>query len=401
MSFTMPWEEMLLAQQGVPAVSQPTQQEVAAMPVQPQIEAPSGDMGAVVNPSPKWIPQQSEPASPEDYNARKSGWEQVLTQFLQDPNMKQVMLTVGTRLMQGTKPGQGTLGGIADAIQQGALHYSFLESNQKAQAMKEREMQMKEAESAAMVDSRKATTAKMKQDTAFDAQEQPTKMEKLQREAKTAGIKLRIAELEQVVAEAQGRNDPTGEKRAKMELDKSKAELARIQAATGASNAAAEHSRAGTSFEKNKVWAQNVLLSTSSTPEELAQAREVLYGKSAVQAKKDEHTLIKNLYKEANPGTTDTEASSYALEHANSAKGDALRAAITIMNTEPQGTPHYESARNYALSQIQKTTPGGTKPGAAGTTDAEGYVTVTTPAEAQKLPPGTKYKNQQGTKFVR
>jgi hypothetical protein len=78
----------------------------------------------------------------------------------------------------------------------------------------------------------------------FAAQEQPTKMQKLEVDAKVSALKLKEAQLQEAVNDAIARDDPTGEKRFKDAQARVKAELRRIEEQTRQASAAAAASAA-------------------------------------------------------------------------------------------------------------------------------------------------------------
>lgn len=354
---------MLPFQQGVEPTQMPlpfvpgqSQQEIAAQPSMPTEQA--GRMSSLVNPVPQGLPVKSAPTSPEDFEQRKAEWGNILTRIHQDPNLQQILLTVGTRLLQGQKPGQTGMGAVGDAIQMGAMQYQFQQQNALENANKQRELSMKEAESNARVEALKANTAQSSQSMRFDAEKQPLTIDKLKLDQRISTLKVKVAEAEEKVQAAIEAQDPSGEKRAKLQLDTLKQKLASEIAQTGAQNASAAAHSANAENTRNKNKAQTTLLDPNSTDEQKAIAREIISGnKSTTQMKKDDHTLLKELFKSSYPEATDAEASRYALDAASSAKGDALKAAITIMNTESPGTEYYNSARDFAVSQMEKLKP--------------------------------------------
>lgn len=290
-----PWEDpyqadvMPVAPQVSPEVMNlpwiPGQAQVdASMPVPLPATPESGQgantmlasMGDVVNPS---SVQKAPPASPQEYEQRKAGWQTFLDRMQNDPQARMALMVGAARMMQGRKQGQSTGGAIADSIMMGMGADQMMDYNKAQAAIKEREMGMKEAESGARVESVKANTARTRQGTEFDAQEQPLKLEKLQRDAKVSALKLRAAELEAVVQEYEARNDPDGAKRFKQAQDKVKAELARIQAQTQqASSGAAENSAQARLYgaqadqaDQMAKW-QKTLTDPKATEDEKAQA---------------------------------------------------------------------------------------------------------------------------------
>lgn len=280
------------------------------LPSNPPIQ-PMGDMGTVVNPAPSWLPQKTPPATAEEYEQRKSKWTEVLNRIQENPNMKQILLTVGTRLMQGRRPGQSTLGGIAEAIQLGMLHDAFLDANTAAQANKEREFKMKEAESAARVEESKTNIERSRQQIEQGNQKFPMELQKLELDSKVATLNAKIAEMNFKVAEAQDRGDPAGEKRAKLELRKLEAELARVQAAAAASYAQAKETNQRARGLEDENNARAILANPNSTPEQKEAARAMLTAKTSAGGTRSAQVEMVNAFKEnylqMNPNASEQE----------------------------------------------------------------------------------------------
>lgn len=99
-------------------------------------------------PAPAAAPAQPQggqpPASPEEFEQRRQGWTQVLGQFMQQPNAKQVMMMVGLKLLQGRQPGQSLGQQFGSAIGTGVMTNSLLQQNQIAAEEKLRKQQMED-----------------------------------------------------------------------------------------------------------------------------------------------------------------------------------------------------------------------------------------------------------------
>lgn len=312
------------------------------------------DPQAPVNP----LPSMAQVVAPMPPAGEQPGlWDRISQKLQNDPAANMALLAFGARALQGQRPGQTGWGGLADAVMAGQMAHQATLENQQAQARQQQEMEMKQAESKSLVAGREATTEATKQGTKFSAEKQPLELEKLRNEQKAATLKVRIAELDAVVEEAKARDDPTGEKRAKLARDTAKAELARVQAATAASRATAATQETQGAMAQNKLWAQQVLMNPDAPQTLKDQATTILYGQKTAAGQKKEHMqVVAEFYKKANPNVTDAEAAQYALEAESGMKGEAVRAAITLYNSaeDEQVKKEMETVLRNMIKRNQK-----------------------------------------------
>jgi hypothetical protein len=149
--------------------------------------------------------------------------------------------------------------------------------------------------------------------------------------------------------------DPAGAKRAQAALEDLQASLAVKKAQAANYQANAGQSAAAAVGERQKNEARGILGNPKATPEEISRATEVLSGgRTALNQKKDEFTLIKGLYKEMNPGVSDAEAATFALDYNSAAKGQDVRGAHLIIQQGDQNSPIYKAAMELVGADINR-----------------------------------------------
>lgn len=104
-----------------------TPTEVGAQPVP--------GIGGMLEPTPGSGP----PATPQEFEERKSGWQQFAHRLQTDPQVQQLVLNMGLRLMQDRQPGVSARGHVAGAIGDSMEYMSQKQMQQKEQERKERE----------------------------------------------------------------------------------------------------------------------------------------------------------------------------------------------------------------------------------------------------------------------
>jgi len=91
------------------------------------------------------------PATPEEFEVRKKGWLQFVTEAMKDPNLSRAIGMFGVSLAQPVPQGQSKLGHFATGLNVGMGAFDM---GKQAQV----EQDTKQAESAAVIESRKAET---------------------------------------------------------------------------------------------------------------------------------------------------------------------------------------------------------------------------------------------------
>jgi hypothetical protein len=270
-----------------------------------------------------------------------------------DPKMTQAMLMMGTRMMQGNKPGQDDMGMIGEAMMAGATAHNMLSYNEKQNALKQQELDMRKAESGARVN-------QLTQDTQQKAELFPNTKRKLEQDLANAQTDAEKKKAEARIKEFEA--DPERmAKREGLENSRISAQTNASNASAGASSAAAESSRAGTSDKKEaakmRQWA------VSGTPEQKQQARDYFavddQASAGTQAKENQ---LKSLIKQANPAMTDQQVSAATLEHMGTQKGERIIALKSIIDN---GT---DEDRAAAMEEMKTIVLKGKKPAAASST---------------------------------
>lgn len=266
-----------------------------------------------------------------------------------DPKMTQAMLMMGTRMMQGNKPGQDGMGMLGEAMMAGATAHNMLSWNEQEQERKQQELGMRQRESSARV-------GQMEQETSQKAELFPNTKKKLEQDLANAATdaERKKAEARMKAFEA----DPERmAKREGLENSRISAQTNASNASAGASSAAAESSRAGTTDKKKaaemRQWA------VSGTPEQKQQARDYFavddQASAGTQAKENQ---IKTLIKQANPEMTDQEVAAATLEHMGTQKGERIIALKSIIDNGS------DEKRAAALEEMQGIVLKGKKPAA-------------------------------------
>lgn len=180
--------------------------DILGLPAQDATPPEGGQEGALpqgfagmVGGLPPGMPQAGAPATPQEHAERVAGWTGFLTNLQQNPQMQQVLMTVGGRLLQGRHQGQSTGGAIGEALQLGMLHKSMLDENQRAARLAERKMQMEEQQHAAQTAESQARTAESTTMLPTKAKKAQLEIQRLEAElpnAKTAaevkGLQLKL-----------------------------------------------------------------------------------------------------------------------------------------------------------------------------------------------------------------
>lgn len=89
-------------------------------------------------------PQPQPPATPEEFNARKNGWMQMMQQLRADPSVQQAVMFTAARLLQGQKFGQSVGGALGEAAFGGMSMYNQLQENASEQQLKQREAERRD-----------------------------------------------------------------------------------------------------------------------------------------------------------------------------------------------------------------------------------------------------------------
>lgn len=177
---------------------------------------------------------QGPEASPEATGSSFGGG--FMDKMRTDPAFSQAMLMMGARLMQGPKNGQDFAGLVGDAALIGATAHGFVRANEQSHALKQKEFALKEQEAGVRMDSTKAQTAQVQQETSQKATLFPEVQAKVAQEVKNLRASGRKTEADALLQEAKANNFS-----AEWELARRKGEADIVQsnAAAGASNASA------------------------------------------------------------------------------------------------------------------------------------------------------------------
>lgn len=184
-------------------------------------------------------------------------------------------------------------------------------------------------------------------------------------ETELAAAQLALDEKKKEVA-AWEKVDPTRAKKIQRDIDKEQAEIDRKRGETARANAEAGKVSEETKLVKAKASAATTITDPNATKEQKEAATTVYSGgKSPTQTHKDNLENVKTLYKQANPGATDQEASQFALEHSVEAKGEKLRALTTLLNQATPGDAEHDFAKKQIMELAKKSRSGAPPTGAA------------------------------------
>lgn len=243
-----------------------------AAPVEPPAQIPTQDLPGlsyVVEPTPTWLPEKRPPATPEEFEQRKVAWQGILDRIQNDPMLRQTLLTVGVRMMQGRRPGQTTGGAIAESIGLGAAHYGMLEHNAKAEEAQAAEQARKNKETDANIELRKSQAEENKAQT-----ERLRTLIPVEKELKDLDLKKKQAEADlQAAIDAA---DPGGIKRAQATLKSLEQEIAYKEAQTSSSRASAWSSSEMAQERAFERKQRTILADPTATEEQKKAAREAL-----------------------------------------------------------------------------------------------------------------------------
>ena len=206
------------------------QQQPAPIPAAPQ------PFGGLIEPNS--TPQIGPPATTQEFQERKTGWQKFAERLQNDPQTQQLVLGIGLRMMQPIPRGQSTGGHIAGAIGD-AMNY---QAQAGAQA---REEARRLAESNANIEHRRAVTQGLTQDQRYTAEDRPQVQQVRNVEIQRAQTQLQVAQQQLAALNAQvaaGLTSPEHLKKvADAEAAKTQAEIDLRRAQTGQAQA---HGRA-------------------------------------------------------------------------------------------------------------------------------------------------------------
>jgi hypothetical protein len=161
---------LLFPQGGAPAPQ-------AAMPGDAPPVAPVAQAPAAPPPAPAPAPAFSGTPQQEAIANSETKGEGFFAKLKNDPALAQAVMMMGSRLMQGPKPGQNEIGALGDAAMVGAMTHYGIKTN-------EREMQDKEARSAALIARENAGTKGLEQQTTQNGEMFEDRKNKLAEEVK-------------------------------------------------------------------------------------------------------------------------------------------------------------------------------------------------------------------------
>lgn len=123
----------------------------------------AGGFDAILN-NPMQGVQAPVPQSPDEVNARKSQWGQLL----EDPNMKSALFRMGLQMMRGTRQGENGLQATARAGMDAMDFYAGRNELDRKRALEQKRLELDEKSTNANVDNTKARTQNTEVDTAKD-----------------------------------------------------------------------------------------------------------------------------------------------------------------------------------------------------------------------------------------
>jgi len=303
----------VLGMQGSQDAAQPALQDMRQSPVIDPMTLPS------------WAPQgQFDPGQVQQLQQAPEAPTAGILNGGMDESKQQRLLLLSAALMSP--------GNLSDKLRLAALSQSAYTEMQSAAGRddlyKQQEAERLRQDSESNRALRGAQTEEVTQRTKTNAGKAPVEMQKLQAEADKADLEYQRA---QKTYTAAMKLDPTGEKAAKAEQDLADAKVKAENARINAYNAQAGEHSARTQGLNQENAARDVLADPNSTPEKIAASTTVLNkGKTGAAAKKDNMTLMAEMYKKANPGATDQDAAQYVLEAESGTKGEVLRAATAL-----------------------------------------------------------------------
>ena len=198
--------------------------------------------------------QPTPPATPQEFEARKIGWMEKLT----DPNFLRALQYAGSMMMQPVRPGQSKMGNLGRAFTVGRTAYDLGEQEQFARGQAERQETRTQAEhevgmrtKTAQADIAEATKQDVIDRAKTEAERARFQLQRDQSEETVAAVerqlRARIAEIKQSLPDDQFR------KSAIAELERPLAELDRIRSAATASRASAAASGASAALSQERT----------------------------------------------------------------------------------------------------------------------------------------------------
>lgn len=144
----------------------------AQQPQQPVMQDPNFTGMLQPQPDPVVMQMNKPAATPQEVEARKTGWLYLKEKF-EDPVFVQSLGLAGAVLAQPRAPGQTSAGQVSQAFVAGTSAYNLGKQSQVEQARKDREEQRKQTESEANVEGTRANTRRTGVATESDILRQP------------------------------------------------------------------------------------------------------------------------------------------------------------------------------------------------------------------------------------
>lgn len=237
-----------------------------------------------------------------------------------------------------------------------------------------------------------AQTRQVEQATQESAEKAPLEIERIKTDTRKLELEVELADRKY---KALQKIDPEGAKQAKLDLDLAEEKLRTQKANTAQANASAGEHSARTKGVNQVNDARAILADPKSAPEQREQAQVVVSGgKSAAGQKKDHLEMIAKMYKQANPGATDQDASQYALEAESGTKGETLRAATALYQNATDAATR--KAAEETLIALTRKSAGKSGAAPAGNADKAAWEKA-----RNSVKPGQSYVGPDGKTYIR
>lgn len=190
---------------------------------------------------PAQAPIQQAAPTPEQIEAQDSSG--FLQKVQTDPAFTQAMLMMGSRLLQGPRPGQDDAGMLGDAAMVGLTAHNMMKGNEHTQALQDQEMALREKKAKVDMASTEARTAGTLQDTEQKGLAFPETQKRIAEEIKALRTRGRLQEAQALMTEFKADPARLAEDRG-LDMQKTRAEIGATGARASASMAAAGASTA-------------------------------------------------------------------------------------------------------------------------------------------------------------
>lgn len=144
---------------------------------QPQMQ-PQGSFQQALSPADQGAPREGPPTTPQEFEQRKSGWQDFMHKIQNDPAIRTSIMMGAAQLMRGPDMGETTGDTLGKAIQMGTLAHSFLGANQSQQQMEMQKLEQQRQLNESNIAQNNAQTSGLLQNQGFELADRPLAVEK-------------------------------------------------------------------------------------------------------------------------------------------------------------------------------------------------------------------------------